>query len=456
MILYRYILRNHAAPFLFSIVTLIFVFLLQFLMKFADKLVGKGLGFFIITKLIAYNLAWIIVLVVPMAVLVSTLMAFGSMSQSNEVATMKASGMSLYRMIISPFLASIALFFLLVYFNNNIYPDANHHARLLMQDISNKKPTLNLAPGVFSQEMTNYAILVREIDENSNMLYGITIYDYNDPAKINVVTAKKGKVYFSHDQKKLIMDLENGEIHENERVQGTSSYRKIVFQRHRIGMDASQFSFQQSTPGGQRGDRELGAPAMQIIVDSLAKIQDGVYAEMKSDIARNMVFQSKEPTRKPELNNKEEIIRRVKEKVNAARNSVEAKLSQTKYYRERINQFSVEIHKKYSLPAACIVFILIGAPLGMMTRKGGFGVAAGISLLFFLVYWAFLIGGEKLADRGMVSPFWGIWSANIFLGIIGIWLTIKSAQERMVLDFSFIKNLIPKSWRFAQEDDENT
>ncbi|HEX3074778.1 MAG TPA: LptF/LptG family permease, partial [Ignavibacteriales bacterium] len=123
MILYRYILRNHAAPFLFSIVTLIFVFLLQFLMKFADKLVGKGLGFFIITKLIAYNLAWIIVLVVPMAVLVSTLMAFGSMSQNNEVATMKASGMSLYRMIISPFLASIVLFFLLVYFNNNIYPD---------------------------------------------------------------------------------------------------------------------------------------------------------------------------------------------------------------------------------------------------------------------------------------------------------------------------------------------
>lgn len=456
MILYRYILRNHAAPFLFSIITLIFVFLLQFLMKFADKLVGKGLGFFIIAKLIAYNLAWIIVLVVPMAVLVSTLMAFGSMSQNNEIATMKASGMSLYRMTVSPLLASIALFFLLVYFNNNIYPDANHHARLLMQDISNKKPALSLVPGVFSQEMTNYAILVREKDEDSNMLYGITIYDYNDPVKVNVVTAKKGKVYFSQDQKKLMMDLENGEIHEFENAQRRQNYRKIVFEKHRIGMNAEQFSFQQSTPGGPRGDRELGAPTMQVIVDSLQKIQDGVFADLRSDIARNLNFETAVPAKKPEINTNEEVMRRVKEKITAARNSIEARLNQTQYFKERISQYSVEIHKKYSLPAACIIFILIGAPLGMMTRKGGFGVAAGISLIFFLVYWAFLIGGEKLADRGLLSPFWGIWSANIFLGLIGIWLTIKSAQERMVLDFSRIKNLIPKSWRFAQDDNENS
>ena len=115
------------------------------------------------------------------------------------------------------------------------------------------------------------------------------------------------------------------------------------------------------------------------------------------------------------------------------------------------DRYWVEIHKKYSLPFACIVFVLIGAPLGTMMRKGGFGMAAGISLIFFLIYWAFLIGGEKLADRGLLSPFWGIWSANIFFSIVGILLMIKSAREKVTLDLSFLKKLIPKSIRASIE-----
>ncbi|MGE5439618.1 MAG: LptF/LptG family permease, partial [Bacteroidota bacterium] len=144
MILFRYILRNHAGPFIFSLLTLIFIFLFNFLTKFADRLVGKGLGFWIITKLIAYNLAWMVVLVVPMSILVATLMAYGNMSHNNEIAIMKASGVSVYKMIMPPFILSIIIGFLLVEFNNKIYPDANHAARILIQDISNKKPTLSL------------------------------------------------------------------------------------------------------------------------------------------------------------------------------------------------------------------------------------------------------------------------------------------------------------------------
>ena len=115
----------------------------------------------------------------------------------------------------------------------------------------------------------------------------------------------------------------------------------------------------------------------------------------------------------------------------------------------------VEIHKKYSLPAACIIFVLIGAPLGVMTRKGGFGMAASISLFFFLVYWAFLIGGEKLADRNMISPFLGMWSANFLIGAIGILLTMKSVRETITLDFELIKKFVPKAWRQQEESSEN-
>ncbi len=266
---------------MFSLFTVMAVLLLQFLMKFADRLVGKGLSLWVISKLIVYNLAWMVVLVVPMAVLVACLMAFGNMSQNNEIAILKATGVSLYKMMLPPFLASIAVFYLLIQFNNHIYPDANLAARLLTQDISRKKPTLSLVPGVFSQEVLNYAILARKINQNTNELEEVTIYDYSNHLEENIITAEKGKIYFSRDQKKLLMDLYNGEIHESER-NNNNTYRRLKFEKHKIAMNADQFSFQQSTLGGPRGDRELGAPEMLVIVDSLSKIRKNYFDDLKS------------------------------------------------------------------------------------------------------------------------------------------------------------------------------
>ena len=457
MILFRYILRNHAGPFVFSLLTLIFIFLFNFLTKFADRLVGKGLGFWIITKLIAYNLAWMVVLVVPMSILVATLMAYGNMSHNNEIAIMKASGVSLYKMIMPPFVISIIIGFLLVEFNNKVYPDANHAARLLIQDISNKKPTLSLIPGLFSQEVANYAILVRNIDQKTNTLEGVTIYDYKDPAHLNVITAKKGRIYFSADQKKLIMDLTDGEIHETSSGGGNSSaYRKIIFRNDRIAMDAEQFSFQQSTPGGQRGDRELSAQDMLVIVDSLKKVQGRFQLGLEKDIKEYFLSDSLYLHKDPYSQNQGDLLLyRVQDRVNSARNIITSDMSNLEIYRERIDSYMVEVYKKYSIPFACIVFVLIGAPLGIMTRRGGMGVAAGISVIFFLIYWAFLIGGEKFADRGLVSPFWGMWSANFVLGFLGILLTVKSARETVTLNLSFLSKLIPRQWRAPQEENED-
>ncbi|RMD48099.1 MAG: YjgP/YjgQ family permease, partial [Ignavibacteria bacterium] len=261
MLIDRYILKNHLLPFIFSSFTLIAVFLLQFLMKFADRLVGKGLGTWVIVKLISYNLAWMVVLVVPMSVLVSTLMTFGAMAQNNEVAVLKSSGVSLYRMMIAPFLAALVITYGLIQFNNNVYPNANHAARILLQDISKKKPTLSLVPGVFSNEVKNHSILAKEVDPNSNELKFLTIYDYTDPQKVNIITAERGNIYFSKDQSKLIMDLFEGEIHQTVRLQ-RDTYRKMLFKKHRLTMDAENFSFKQSSFDQQRGDRELGAAEM--------------------------------------------------------------------------------------------------------------------------------------------------------------------------------------------------
>jgi lipopolysaccharide export system permease protein len=417
-------------------------------MTFADRLIGKGLDTWIIIKLIAFNLAWMLVLVVPMATLVATLMAFGNMSQNNEVTILKASGISLYKMMIAPIIGGIAVGYLLLLFNNDVLPDANHQAKVLMQDISRQKPTLSLEPGVFSQEVSNYAILVREINKNTNELTNVTIYDYTNPNKINVVTALKGRIFFSKDQTKLIMDLQNGEIHESS-VGQTNLYRKLIFEKHRIAMDADQFSFQQSAPGGQRGDRELSTQAMGIIVDSLKKDRAVFDKSLVNESNKYFFMDSSYSINIPVVSNiysKDLILSRALDKIKTAKNVVLSNYNRIEGVQKHIDRYKVEIYKKYALPAACIIFVLLGAPLGVMVRKGGFGMAASISLFFFVIYWAFLIGGEKLADRDMLSPFWGMWAANVLLGIIGLLLLVRAAKEAVIIKFDFIKKLFPKQW----------
>ncbi len=445
-------------PFIFSVFTLMSVFLLQFFIKFADKLIGKGLETIIIVKLVVYNLAWMLVLVVPMSVLVCTLMAFGSMAQNNEIAVLKASGTSLYKMMLPPFLGSIFIAGLLILFNNHVYPDANHGARVLAYDITRKKPTLSLVPGVFSQEIPGKSILARAIDKNSNEMKELTIFDKSDPKSVNIVTAKRGNLYFSKNLANLVLDLYEGEIHTSN-IYEEKDYRKVLFSRHKIVMDAGEFSFSQSSSGSmRRGDRELGAPALISKADSLQILQTKYQGELDEKLITNFTPKLEKSNIITERfqRSKKYIYLKAGDKIKAAKGSIRSSTRRLQYNKEKINNYWVEIHKKYSIPVACILFILIGAPLGTMTRKGGFGVAAGISLIFFLMYWAFLIGGEKLSDRGMLSPFWGTWSANVALLLMGSYLTYKSAKERVTINFSFFQNFIPKSLRIKKEEDENS
>jgi len=427
------------------------------MMKFADRLVGKGLGTWVIIKLIVYNLSWMVVLVVPMAVLVATLMAFGNMSQNNEVTIMKSSGISLYKMMFPAFIGSIIIALLLFQFNNKVLPDANHQAKILMSDISRTKPTLSLEPGFFSQEVSNYAILVRGIDQKTNELSQVTIYDYTNPSKVNVVTAEKGKIFFAKDQTKLIMDLYKGEIHESD-VQNTTLYRKLKFEKHKITMNADQFSFQQSGPTS-RGERELSVEDMRAITDSLNVMRNEQLNVLVQSVNKYLLKDSvsffKTAEQKNKAADKELVYIRTLERIKTAKNIVLTNFNRLEWTNREIEKYEVEIYKKYALPGACIIFMLIGAPLGVMVRKGGFGVAAGISLFFFLIYWAFLIGGEKLSERGFFSPFIGMWAANIVLGVAGIILTIKTNKEVRNISFDFLKKLIPKQLRQKDETAAN-
>lgn len=453
MTLYLYILRRHFAPFLFALTTLIFVFLLQFIMRFIDELVGKGLGFWVISELIVLNLAWMLVLAVPMSVLVSTLMGFGGLAAQNEITAMRSCGMSLYRMMAPVFIVALLLTYLLIEFNNVVLPEANHRAKTLMIDIRRKKPTLTLSPGLFSQDIVGYSILVRKTFEQTNELEGVTIYDYTDPGTHVVITAKSGAVSFTKDYRKLVMDLNHGEIHELD-TKDPKLYRRMRYERHKIVMNAEGFEFERSGEGTfSRGDRELSASLMRAIVDSLRN-QTNQIAEQTARSVEDHLRQLLDTPFHPNNTGRDRLaaIDAAISRARYSQTTVANSYPQLEYLTQRIGQFEVEIHKKYSIPIACIVFVLLGSPLGVMARRGGFGMAASLSFGFFVVYWACLIGGEKLADRGIVTPFWGMWVANILFAIVGLYMTIRLGRESLVIRWSALQRFTPKAWRRPEAD----
>lgn len=455
MIIDRYIIRKLIGPFLFGSSTVMFIFLLQFLMKTADNLIGKGLDAIIIIKLIVYNLAWMVVLVIPMGTLGMVLMAYGTLTQDNEFTILKSSGISLVRLMVPALVVSAFLCGFLIWFNNEVLPDTNYKAKTLMYDISRTKPTLKLEANVFSTQIPGYSILAKEVSKTSNEIYDVIIYDYNNPFLINLITAKKANIYFTPDNKKMIFDLENGEIQQIVDQQ-SASFRRIFFHRNKIVTDASQFTFEQSGPGLPRGDRELSAGEMRKIVDSLKIIKSEVLSEIQKSISsyQNELFTDKITEKKsidkPPTNPKYFALTRA----HGVLSNIQSLMGRLDYLESEINKYEVEIHKKYAIPFACIVFVLVGAPLGVLTRKGSFGVAASISLFFFLLYWMCLIGGEKLADRRLLDPFIGMWIANFIIGAMGIVLTFRLNKEQIMIDFSRFKKYLPKSF-FPETQEHN-
>jgi lipopolysaccharide export system permease protein len=218
-------------------------------------------------------------------------------------------------------------------------------------------------------------------------------------------------------------------------------------------MNAEGFDFQRSQASAfSRGDRELSAEAMQLRADSLKRLQDEARARIRAIAAEDVdALLSGVGSPQPYMSQRDSLAA-AQNRIATLKGRISSEEGRITMYERQIREYQVEIHKKYAIPVACLVFVLIGAPLGIMARRGTFGVAASISLGFFLLYWACLIGGEKLADRGYIDPWFGMWVANIVLGVLGLYLTIRTARESLTIDWSVLTRFVPRQWRFEQEE----
>jgi lipopolysaccharide export system permease protein len=432
-------------PMLAWIGVLMFLLVMQFLIKYLPQLVGKGLPIQAITELVVYNLAYMLVLAVPMAALISTLMAFGRLAESNAYAVIKGSGVSFPQLVWPVYLCGILLTASMWYFNTEVHPEANFRARNLWQDIRLAKPGFDLQAGQFYDGIDNYKILVGDIpDDNPNVLNDITIFDYTEGSRFRTdIRAESGMLEPMQDGGTLNLVLFEGEIH-RQRPPGSMDsdrYEKLAFKRHLMRISLADLNFKRSDPTeGRRTDRTMKSREMKALVDSLedgAREQKELITALMSGLGTGAVSRAelgvvvRDQTRIPipagttldgglvsvaANDSNAKTIRSVRSKLENARRSII-------WSESRADRYRVEIHKKYSLALACLIFMMIGAPLGLFIRRGSLGTAAVLAVAIFLFHWVSLANGEKLADRGLLEPWLGMWIADIVTGVIAIYLT---------------------------------
>ena len=422
-----------------------FVLFVNFLLRAIDRFLGKGLDLLTILEYLFLNLAWILALSVPMAVLLATLMTFGRLSEDNEINAMRASGISFLTIMRAPILFGVIITTVLIYFNNFILPEMNFKARLLSGDIYRKRPDMSIEPGIFLDNLPDYSMIVggKSID---GTMKDVRIFSKGNKEAQTSIHANSGNLNTLEDA--FLLTLYDGEIHELGQKDYTN-YRRIIFDKHVINIPAKDLLLNRRD-STNRSDREMTVPMIQNKINSYEKrlkivnkrlsgnfyrtIGDSVIpnttAEGKIMIANALdIIKNQNSLSKAQRIKKEKRIKNLERQLNNEFNLI-------KSYKKSQNKYGVEIHKKFSIPLACILFVLLGAPLGVMSKKGGFAISTGLSFGFFLIYYVLLIGGEEMADRNFLSPAIGMWSPNLIILLIAIYLLIHTVRENAPIGIS--------------------
>jgi lipopolysaccharide export system permease protein len=317
--------------------------------------------------------------------------------------------------------------------HNYLVPETNHRLANLLVAIHKKKPAMQLRDGVFMNDVKGYSILVNK--STGSELEGVTISRLIEGKPAQTIRAERGEVFFAADGTTLVMKLYDGEIHDVDQ-KDPKRYLRLKFTEHTLNIPDAGSELVR-TDRDHRGDREMS------INDLLAEMSK--YREKIEDQSPQVAAIVKETAGKfpafcaanaaagelgesGEGESDEGEIRVVKA-LNSATDRLKTLQVQAESYERRVRSLSVEAHKKVAISFACVIFVLIGIPIGIRTREGGAGSGLVISILFFAVYYAFLSSGEKLADRGLVFPSLSMWAANLLLGGVGLYLFVRANRE---------------------------
>ncbi len=400
--------------------------LLDQLAKKFHRLVGKGLGFKVISQVFLLSIPFILAVIIPMAVLVAVLYAFNRLAGDNEISAIKASGVSLARITAPVLVAATFLAAGMVWFNDTVLPEANHRLRVLYTSIARKEPTFALQERTVNEVIDNRLFIqAARIDPGTSRLENITIWDERDSERSRTIYADSGTMAFNQSLTDLYLTLHDGVLHQANLAK-PEAFQRVWFATHyfRVPDVGNKLEI---TGEGFRSDRELPIDSMMIkaaenrrLAERVEHVSETLSLASTAKRLGGLVPEDLAPADTTEaITDAWETGGRT-DNPNSAVTVFRTQALQYRQYREQENRFGVEIWKKFSIPAACIVFVLIGAPIAVRYRHGGVALVVGVSLGVFCLYYVCLIGGEHLADRRYLSPFWAMWAPNVLFGMVGV------------------------------------
>jgi len=408
---------------------------MQFLWKYIDDLIGKGLDMVQVSELMIYSIARFVPLALPIAVLVSSVMVLGRLGENYELAALQSSGISLTSIMKPIFIFILLISISSFLFSNYIMPIANFKGGSLLYDIKKKKPAINIKEGIFYNDIDGFSIKIGSKDDD--ILNNILIYDHKENlGNKKVISAKSGKMKITDDEKYMELYLYDGnsyiEIENNKKI---SINRKISFQKDLIRFDLSSFNMKNSEMLYKGHYAMLNNKQLSSSIDSLNNKLIDKENLIKVRISENYKY---------DTNNKSDSVisldnfnnKRINEtainKLRILKSVSKSNSDDLNYKKTIIAKHKIEWHRKISLAFACIIMFLIGAPLGSIIRKGGFSVPLLVSILLFVVYYVISITGEKTAKDLSASPFEGMWISNfIFIPISLILISLALRNSRI-------------------------
>ena len=443
-----------------------FILILQFFWLYIDDLMGKGLGVFIILELLFYVSASLIPLALPLAILLSSLMTFGNLSEKNELTALKSSGLSLYRIIRPLFFVVLIISFATFYFANYVIPVANLKWHSLIYDIQNTKIGTLLTPGVYTKEFDGFAIKVKE--EKDSIYYDITIHDHTQPTQLRTVKAKEARVYKSVNGQYLFFKLKNGNIFEELDIQNPNFLPNGELQNNiDKGKPARVSTFKSGTYKINLTGYSLNRSNEDVFTDKhemmnvfqISKAMDSISLKKKKveelftaglitdhflfnkaysfDSLSGISQKNETPLVSWDKIAKTEKLKIIQQTISNLRNSntrIENQLSYIKVLDNEAAQYWIEFHRKFALTYAIIVLFFVGAPLGAIIKKGGFGAPVVIAAIIFLIYFVLMSIGNNLANSHVVSPFLGMWLSGIFFTPIAFIITRAAANDSQIFN----------------------
>ena len=459
------IIRAFLGPLLITFLIVLFILVMQFLWKYVDDLMGKGLEWYVLLELMTYATASFVPLALPLAILLSSIMTLGGLGENSELVPMRSAGLGLFK-IMMPLVIFIGLLTVgSFYFSNNLLPVANLKFQSLLWDVTRKKPALNLRPGIFYNGIDGFSIRVKDKDKETGTLYDVLIYDHRAAFQGNrtVVRAKTGVMSRSPDDHYLFLSLFDGHFYDEHGPGATDDAKygmmRGTFKEDRIRLDLTGLGMVRTDEDLFKDHyKMLTLGQLQVAEDSLLRslssrrkeqqehLRNSLYIlrekKLQTEKTRSILGKAAhsvgqtEIVQKPELDLQdrnamyEVATNMVRNNINYIQRSVEERKGRI----EQVNRFRIEWHRKLMLAFACLVFFFIGAPLGAIIRKGGMGLPTVFAIIFFLVFHIISFSMEKLAIAGGITPWPGMWISTLVLLPIGALLTWKAATDSPLFD----------------------